>query len=94
MIKTRGVSLATHLRRIALDCDASGVRFAGPNGNQSVTKGWSISHLDCAEGYVPAVASTHPIASLTSRNVNLPPVRSNAAPELRGSPDCDAVVWT
>jgi 4'-phosphopantetheinyl transferase len=68
-VKGLGISLAANLGRAEFDLDpARGLRFVGWEGNQSVAQSWSILRLDPAPGYVAAVASAHPIRSLTLQN--------------------------
>jgi 4'-phosphopantetheinyl transferase len=68
-VKGLGISLAAHLGRIEFDLDpADRPRLVAWDGDQSVAQKWSILRLDPAPGYVAAVASAHPIRSLTLRN--------------------------
>jgi 4'-phosphopantetheinyl transferase len=68
-VKGLGISLAANLGRAEFDFDrAGGLRFVGWDGDQSVAQSWSILRLDPAPGYVAAVASAHPIRSLTLQN--------------------------
>jgi 4'-phosphopantetheinyl transferase len=65
-IKGLGIGLAANLGRAEFDFDAAGgLRFVGWDGNQSAAQSWSIVRLDPAPGYIAAVASAHPIRSLT-----------------------------
>ena len=69
MVKGLGLSLAGNLGRVEFDLDpAGGLRLVAWDGDQSVAQRWSILRLDPAPGYVAAVASVHPIRSLTLRN--------------------------
>jgi len=68
-IKGLGVSLAANLGRLEFDLDPVGSpRLAAWDGDRSVAQSWSIRPLDPAPGYVAAVASVHPIRSLTLQN--------------------------
>jgi 4'-phosphopantetheinyl transferase len=68
-VKALGVDLATHLGRVEFDLDPGGTpRLVAWDGDRSIARNWSALHLDAAPGYVAAVASVHPIRSLTSQN--------------------------
>jgi 4'-phosphopantetheinyl transferase len=66
-VKTLGLGLATHLGRVEFDLDPGG-RLVAWDGDRFVARNWSALPLDAPPGYVAAVASVHPIKSLTLRN--------------------------
>jgi 4'-phosphopantetheinyl transferase len=69
MVKALGVGLADNLGRVEFELDrAGGPRLVAWDGDRSVAQRWSVLRLDPAPGYVAAVASVHPIRSLTLRN--------------------------
>lgn len=70
-VKGLGISLAANLGCVEFDLDpVGGLRLVAWDGDRSVAQRWSILRLDPAPGYVAAVASVHPIRSLTSQNWN------------------------
>jgi 4'-phosphopantetheinyl transferase len=71
IVKGFGVSLPANLGRVEFDFDTVGSpRLIAWGGDRSVAQSWSILRLDPAPGYIGAVASVHPIRSLTSRDWN------------------------
>jgi 4'-phosphopantetheinyl transferase len=69
MVKGLGVSLAANLGRVEFAFDAGGaLRLVAWGGDQSVARRWSIRRLDTAPDCIAAVASVHPIQSLTLRD--------------------------
>jgi 4'-phosphopantetheinyl transferase len=69
MVKGLGISLAAYLGRIEFDLDLVGhLRLVAWDSDQSVAQRWSILRLDPAPGYAAAVASAHPVRSLTLQN--------------------------
>jgi phosphopantetheinyl transferase len=69
MVKGLGVSLAANLARVEFDLDPIATpRLVAWAGDRSVAQRWSILRLDAAPGYVAAVASVHPIRSVTWQN--------------------------
>jgi 4'-phosphopantetheinyl transferase len=70
-VKGLGISLAAHLGRLEFELDPAGqLRLAAWDGDRSVAQRWSILRLDPEPGYVAALASEHPIHSLTLQNWN------------------------
>jgi 4'-phosphopantetheinyl transferase len=70
-VKALGIDLAAHLGRLEFERDPAGqLRLAGWDGDTSVTQRWSVLRLDAEPGYVAALASEHPIQSLSLRNWN------------------------
>lgn len=70
-VKALGLSLAANLGRVEFASDpARGLRLVAWDGNRSVAPKWFTVRLDPAPGYVAAVASMHPIRSLTLRPWN------------------------
>ena len=70
-VKGLGTTLAANLGRLEFDLDpVGGLRLLAWDGDQSVAQDWSVLRLDPAPGYVAAVASMHPIRSLTLQNWN------------------------
>ena len=66
MVKGLGISMAANLGRLEFDLDPiGGLRLVEWDGDQSVAQGWSVLRLNPAPGYVAAVASAHPIRSLS-----------------------------
>lgn len=69
MVKGLGVGLASNISCVEFDLNrVGGPRFVAWDGDRSVAQRWSIFRLDPAPGYVAAVASVHPIRSLTFQN--------------------------
>jgi 4'-phosphopantetheinyl transferase len=69
MVKGLGVSLAANLARVEFDLDPIATpRLVAWGGDRSVAQRWSVLRLDAAPGYVAAVASLHPIRSVTRQN--------------------------
>jgi len=70
-VKGLGISLAANLGRLEFQLDpVRSPRLIAWDGDQSLAQRWSIRRLDPSPGYVAAVASVHPIRSLTLRNWN------------------------
>nr|UXE44362.1 4'-phosphopantetheinyl transferase Sfp [uncultured bacterium] len=68
-VKGLGIGLAANLSRVEFDLDPVGdPRLIGWDGDPSVAQKWSVLRFDPAPGYVAAVASMHPIRSLTLQN--------------------------
>jgi 4'-phosphopantetheinyl transferase len=68
-VKRLGIGLAANLGRAELDLDpVGGARLVAWDGDRSVAERWAIRRLDPAPGYVAAVASVHPVGSLTLQN--------------------------
>jgi 4'-phosphopantetheinyl transferase len=68
-IKGLGIGLAANLGRAEFDLDpVGGARLVAWDGDRSVAERWAIRRLDPAPGYVAAVASVHPVGSLTLQN--------------------------
>ncbi len=68
-VKGLGTSLAANLGRIEFDFDlVGGLRLVAWGGGQRVAQRWSIIRLDPGPGYVAALASVHPIQSVTLHN--------------------------
>jgi 4'-phosphopantetheinyl transferase len=68
-VKGLGLGLAACLGRVEFDLDpVGGVRLVAWDGDQSFARTWSVRRLNLAPGYVAAIASVHPIRSLTLRN--------------------------
>jgi len=71
MVKGFGIGLAANLSRVEFDLDPFGIpRLAAWDGDRSIAQKWSIHRLDPAPGFIAAVASMHPIRSLTLQNWN------------------------
>ena len=69
MVKGLGIGLAANFGRVEFDLDPVGrPRLVAWDGDRSVAQRWSIVRLDPAPGYVAAMASAHPIGSLTLQN--------------------------
>jgi 4'-phosphopantetheinyl transferase len=69
MVKGLGVGLAANLSCVEFDLNrVGGLRFVAWDGDRSIAQRWSIFRLDPAPDYVAAVASVHPIRSLTLQN--------------------------
>jgi 4'-phosphopantetheinyl transferase len=70
-VKGLGISLAAHLGRLEFERDPAGqLRLAGWDDDRYAARKWSFLRLDPEPGYVAALASEHPIASLTLQNWN------------------------
>jgi len=70
-VKGLGISLAANLGRLEFQLDpVRSPRLIAWDGDQSLAQRWSIRRLDPSPGYVAAVASVHPIRSLTLQNWN------------------------
>jgi len=71
MVKGLGIALATNLARVEFDLDPFGIpQLAAFDGDRSIAQKWSIQRLDPAPGFIAAVASMHPIRSLSLQNWN------------------------
>jgi len=71
VVKALGIGLAGNLHRIAFDLNPiQGLRLVAWDSDPSIGRTWSIFRLDPAPGYVGAVASVHPVRSLTLKSWN------------------------
>ena len=70
-VKGLGIGLAANLGRVEFDFDpVGGLRLVAWDGDRSVAQRWSTLRLDPAPGYIAAVASVHPIRSVSLQNWN------------------------
>ena len=82
-VKGLGTSLAGNLGCLEFDLDAVGrPRLLAWGGDRSVARRWSVLPLDVAPGYVAAVASVHPILSMTQSGIGSHRHRSLSVPGL------------